>query len=167
MRPAPGCCGITVTGIELSREGVVTALGGVWRASFGPAAAHAGDVVLELLEPDRCPLRSAPRPAGTQPASPLVAEQASEQVAIRLLVAAQDRASEETSARREGARGRASRASSALRSARKSSGVSGATWLWLGGWPCVGPRWPYLVGPLVFIAWEQEHRTAPRAQRRP
>lgn len=167
MWPVRGCCGITVTEIELSEQGVVAALSGVWRASFGPAAAHPGDVVLELLPPGSHPRRSAPQADETQPASLRVGERAG----IRLLVAAQDPASQMTSVRSDRVpdrvSGRVSGASSARWRGRMSSGGGGARWLWLGDWPCVGTQWPYLVGPLVFIAWQQERRTAQTAPRRP
>jgi hypothetical protein len=157
MVSAPGCCGITVSEIKLSHEGVVIALAGLWRASFGAAAASAGDVVLELLEPPRRPIRRPLAPAGREADSPEVIEEEPRQVAIRLLVAAHDV--------------RPTRRHSPAPTAKPPAFAHGpvhnapgqASWLWLGSWPTVGPQWPFLVGPLVFIAWEQERHAAIRA----
>jgi hypothetical protein len=48
-----GLCGLTVTDVELT-GGLAVSFVAVWRASFGPALACVGDVVLELV-PVPCP----------------------------------------------------------------------------------------------------------------
>jgi hypothetical protein len=133
MRPPSGYCGITLTDVRLSGAGVVSVLRGVWRPRFGSAAASVGDVVLELLEPATHVGRTLDR----EPTR----DAAGTRVGVRLLVAA-DAAAGASSARMSGRRG--------------------PGWLWLGSWPCVGSDWPFLVGPLAFITWCQEHRDAPR-----
>lgn len=148
LRPAPGCCGITVTEVGLSEGGVVSALRGVWRAEFGSAATCVGDIVLELIEPHagriahRRPDGPSPRPGAgsTGDGCP--------QVGIRLLAAC--RALSQPAAPSRTARSRAD--------TRR-----GSSWLWLGSWPCVGTDWPFLVGPLTFITWHQEKRAAHQA----
>jgi hypothetical protein len=167
MEPAPGCCGITVTQIELSDEGVVTALAGVWRASFGTAAAHPGDVVLELLEPRGGPNHPPARPGGTQPSGQAAGEGDSGRVGVRLLVAARDRHTCGRDRAPDTVSGGGSGTPSAAASlpVRRVAGRGLASWLWLGSWPTVGREWPFLVGPLVFIAWHQERHAANRIAR--
>lgn len=160
MMSVPGCCGITVSEVKLSHEGVVTALAGLWRASFGSAATSAGDVVLELLEPHRRLTRRPLAPAGREADSPGVIEGEPRQVAIRLLVAAHDAPPTRRSSPEPTVSG-AKPPGFARRPVRNAAGQ--ASWLWLGSWPTVGPQWPFLVGPLVFIAWEQERHAAIRA----
>jgi hypothetical protein len=166
MRAAPGCCAITVTKIELSGEGVVTALTGVWRARFGTAASSAGDVVLELLEPAGRVARCPGGPAETDTAGETAGEREPGLVGIRLLVAARDTTLLGYDRLSDGALSPAPVSpisSSGRRPTWRAS--ERANWLWLGSWPAVDRHWPFLVGPLVFIAWEQERHALNRATR--